>query len=360
MKGERGGLLFLNNYVKTGIGDFGLQLIGYLKKREDVTVRTTSVVARDVVFDSWHIMRWRGTVIANIGLTTWGPSGFANFMGFGVIGLRAAFGRPTTILLHNIIEIIVPEDSGYNVDAATKFGAHLAVKLLSKANIVVFSHEICTLLNERYGIAPKRCDPLPCNRPGNLDALEQGHPGERPLAITLGYLAPYKGLPAFVEARDYVPSHIRMAVAGGLHRILGGEGRFSRFANEIVARMRSKDIDYLGYVPDSDLDRLLKGRVVGVLPYTSLSGASAAFSRFASAGVPVIATDLPEFRRLQGLGAGIVLVSASPKEIGNAVDALLSDTVGWERASRCQLEFASRYSWNELTNWLSGVEEHSS
>lgn len=345
-------ILFVNTYTKTGIGDFGLQSLEYLQRHETVTVMTTVPDGKQLLSGLLRILRWPGPLIANVGLTTWGRRGIANFLGFATMGIRAAIGRPIIVMLHNVIEIIVPEDSGYEINGLTKFGAHLAVRLLRGAKIVVFSEQVLRILERDYGLRVQRCTPLPCTSSGLSSNPEDIVPSSEPIAVTVGYLAPYKGLPVFVGARKFVDSSVKMTVVGGLHRLLESKPQFSQFATDAFAIMRGRGIDYRGYLPEIQLKSLLQGHVVGVLSYTSLSGASAAFSLFASSGVPVVATDLSEFKYLKELGAGIVLVSASPQQVGDAINNLFLDGDAWLSASRSQRAFASKYSWTEFTDWL--------
>lgn len=55
-------------------------------------------------------------------------------------------------------------------------------------------------------------------------------------------------------------------------------------------------VQFTGYVPESQLPSLLEKVDVVVLPYFTCTGTSGVAHLVSSYGVPIIATDLPEFR----------------------------------------------------------------
>lgn len=341
--------LLLSNFPRTGIGAFGVELQRALEAA-GVGVRFEAAATswRGFVRQSLRVLRTPAPVIANIGLTSWGTSRLRNLLGLWTLGARARRGRPTTVLLHNLIESVNPANAGYRVGWLSRYFAHRGVAGLRRCLILVFSQELAEVLRSSYRIEPARVGPLPCPPPSR--------PVERydrpPKIVYFGYLSPYKGLDLFLSAVGSAGSQYRSAILGDPHSLLQSDERYRRFLAEIREHAQRVGTELAGYLPDQELASQLERAFVAILPYTSTTGASASFTQLAGAGLPVVATDLPEFRALRDGGAGIVLVSPDGESIRAAVEQLLRETATWNELSRRQLEYAKRHPWTELAGWL--------
>ena len=60
----------------------------------------------------------------------------------------------------------------------------------------------------------------------------------------------------------------------------------------------NKSIEFVGYVAEEEIAALLQGSTVSVLPYTSSAGSSGIAHLACAYGVPIVASDIPDFRRL--------------------------------------------------------------
>jgi glycosyltransferase involved in cell wall biosynthesis len=341
--------MLLSNFPGTGIGAFGAELHRAMEELgTPIRFESTATHWREFFGQCWRVFRVQSPVLANVGLTSWGRSRLRNLLGLWVLGLRANRGRPTTILLHNLIELVDPGDAGYRLGAVARYFAHRAVASLRSATFVVFSQELAQVLRDVYGIEPARAGALPCpvtNSPGP-------QAGDLPLALYFGYLSPYKGVDYFLTAVEGLSGKMRSVVVGGPHSLLGSDPAYQKYLDELRSHARRAGTDLAGFLPEPELTRLLRGAFVGVLPYTSTTGASASYTQLAAAGIPVIASDLPEFRTLQRDGAGIVLVHPDGKAIRSALERLLEDSELWSRLSREQFEYARRHPWSDLAQWM--------
>jgi glycosyltransferase involved in cell wall biosynthesis len=176
----------------------------------------------------------------------------------------------------------------------------------------------------------------------------------RPRVVSAGYWAPYKGIDLFLETARRERNGADFFLVGQPHAGLNSDHGF----RELVARWRkvANEIPVAtpGFLEGPALDRLLSGRTIGVLPYTSVSGASASFRLFSERGVPVVASDLPEFRYLQEQGAGLVLVPPAADAIGEAVRRLILEPRAYEDLISRQLDFSARTSWPPFVSSLLG------
>lgn len=341
--------LLLSNFPRTGIGSFGLELHNALQAAGvEVRLEAASTSWREFLPQCLRVFRNPAPVIANIGLTSWGKSRLRNLLGFWALGARARRGRPTTVLLHNLIESVNPANAGYRVGRLSRYFAHQCVAGLRQCLILVFSKELAEVLRTSYQIAPARVDPLPCPPPSRANKRFD----QPPKVVYFGYLSPYKGLDLFLSAVGAVGSECRSAILGAPHALLTTDERYRKFLDEIRGRAESVGAELTGYLPDQELSRQLERAFVGVLPYTSTTGASASFTQLAGAGVPVIATDLAEFRALRDEGAGILLVPPDSEAIRQQIVRLLREDATWDELSRRQLEYAKLHTWSGLAGWL--------
>lgn len=346
-------VLFLNNYRQSGIGDFGDRLAAELVA-DGRSVSYTETVTGWAGFATQMatILASRQNVIANIGLTSWGRSGFRNLMGFFVLGIKGTLDRRVVILLHHVIEIIDPGDAGYRIDRTTRVGAHFAVRLLRACSIVVFSEEVAKSLRTSYGIEPVMCEVIPCDPP-RPRTHERGQARE---LVSLGYVAPYKGLTILKNLALALRGFATISLVGGVHRVLGENPGFSLATAAQLEALRDSGVRVTGYVSEEELSRLLENGTAGVLTYSSSSGTSASFSRMASAGLAVFATDLPEFRRIEALGAGVKIVQKDPTLAAATIKETLNDESEIERLEGLQATFAGRHSWKLfVTSFLSAT-----
>jgi glycosyltransferase involved in cell wall biosynthesis len=344
--------LFLTNYRNSGIGDFGMGFHAHLSaRRPGLRFEETSPSGQRWASQALRAARYPGHLIANVGLTAWGRSGLRNFCGFRAIGLHRALGRPTTAVIHHAIEIFAPEETGYRVRTLVRRGAHAALASLRNCDLVVFSPRMKDLLSEKYGARTIALMPLP----GESSASEPTATPEGPLtAITVGYWAPYKGIDIFLDTAERVGPAATFVLGGVPHLVLSEDPSFRERTSEWERRANLAGVTLSGYIPSAKLDSVLSGHAVGVLPYTSVSGASASFQLFAERSVPVIASDLPEFRYLQESGAGVMLAPPSGPEMAEAVHRLSADPALWLKLARQQSKFSRENSWDRFLDRLLG------
>lgn len=176
--------------------------------------------------------------------------------------------------------------------------------------------------------------------------------GTRPRVVTVGYLAPYKGIESFLDAAEALRSSAEFHIVGDVHRVLSEDSSFTGWVEEVKKRAHSCGVIMHGYLPEGDLFHYLENCTLGVLPYTSSSGASASLSTLASAGVPVVASDLPEFRYVQSAGAGIVLASTGRGALVSVLKSLIGNEGVLRELSSRQLAFARDHNWCSFTEQL--------
>jgi glycosyltransferase involved in cell wall biosynthesis len=350
MRPEDSSILFLTNYRGGGIGDFGTALGGHLASRlGPLRIVETSVDGGGFLSQSFLTATYPGAVIANIGLTAWGRSGIRNFSGFASVGRHASRGGPTIAFVHHAIEMLEPEQTGFPVTRAVEWGAHLALRQLRKCGIVVFTPRLCDLLKSRYSAQSVWLVPLPgnpCRRPPT-EARDA-----RPKIVTAGYWAPYKGIDLFLDLAQRLGPGMDFVLAGRPHRLLSRDSVFAVKIDQWATRAKQLNVSLPGFLSPEGLDSVLFGKSIGVLPYTSASGASASFQMFAERGIPVVASDLPEFRYLGDCGAGILVGPPTVESLAEIIGKVLQEPQLWTRLVAKQVAFSHRFGWESFTDEL--------
>lgn len=117
-----------------------------------------------------------------------------------------------------------------------------------------------------------------------------------------------------------------------VHLVILGDGRLREDLQRQVARDRlSARVHLLPAVPQSELLAWTQAADAGVIPYqaTCLNNYYCTPNKlfeFIAAGIPVLASDLPEIRRIvMGHGIGEVRQLADARQFGQAIDAFFGD-----------------------------------
>src|SRR5205814_7802029 len=85
----------------------------------------------------------------------------------------------------------------------------------------------------------------------------------------------------------------RLVIAGTDHP------KTPRYLESVKEQLKDRrEIPFIGYVAEEDIPQIFQTSTVAVLPYTSSAGSSGIAHLACTYGVPIIASDIPDFRRL--------------------------------------------------------------
>jgi glycosyltransferase involved in cell wall biosynthesis len=183
--------------------------------------------------------------------------------------------------------------------------------------------------------------------------------GIDPGAFVVGYVgsfASWHGLPTVAQAAGVLKQRGRSDVAF----LLVGEG-----ADSVKVR-RYCDEHHLSHVllPGKTTDRdRLRDHVacfdVGLCTYTSLHGSSLKLFEFMAAGIPIIGSGFPQVVDiLRTREAGIVLESAQPEELADAIETIADNRAEWQSVGRRNQRLVEEeYSWSVTARRLEPVFE---
>ena len=175
-------------------------------------------------------------------------------------------------------------------------------------------------------------------------------PSEEPILLYQGGIQYGRGLDKLVEAAPLFQKGIVVFIGSG------------RFKPELEELIRSKGVEkrvrLLPKVPLSELPRYTMNGYLGfqVLNNTCFNHYSAASNKlfeYIMAGVPVVASGFPEFKKvIEESGAGLLVDSSAPASIAGAVNRQTGDEALRESMAVACRKAAKRYNWENQKDYF--------
>ena len=225
--------------------------------------------------------------------------------------------------------------------------------LIGRADRVICTNQTrADYTQRRYGIVPPTIlRNLPAYvepPPSKLMHERLGLPPDTRIVLYQGGVQRERGLEELLAAAP--------DIRGGVIVILGS-GRLKPFLQQRVRELGLESrVLFHEAVPVEELPAWTAGAYLGlqVLQNTCFNHYSSLSNKlleYLMAGVPVIANDLPEMRRvIEDTGAGLIIVASDPHKIAEAVNLLLGDERLRQEMSEKAVRARCRYCWE--------VEEH--
>jgi glycosyltransferase involved in cell wall biosynthesis len=260
----------------------------------------------------------------NLGFASFGGTPLPAFAGILTPALARLTGSYTHVTLHQLMETVDLNDAGIRFPILYKAGGFLATQAVLCANSVsVMLPAYRNVLVEKYGRGAVyvRRHGIFSARPEYPDFSQRGNPQHRILAF--GKWGTYKRLEPMLAAFEKVLQHCpeaRLVIAGSDHPKTPG------YLRSVEAKFGSRrEVSFIGYVSEQDVAQLLQRSTVAVLPYTSSAGSSGIAHLACTYGVPIVASDIPDFRRLadeEGLAIDFFPVGDIPALATQLIDLL--------------------------------------
>lgn len=233
----------------------------------------------------------------NLGFASFGGKAAPAFLGIGVPALARMAGYYTHVTLHQLMETVDLNDAGVRFPLLYRAGGFLATHIVLFANSVsVMLPAYRSVLVEKYGRGAVyvRRHGIFSARPEYPDLAQRGNPEHRILAF--GKWGTYKRLEPLIDAFKIVAAEMpkaRLVVAGTDHPKTPG------YLRSVQQHLGDRsDVIFKGYVAEDDIPGLFQSSSLVVLPYTSSAGSSGIAHLACTYGVPIVASDIPDFRRL--------------------------------------------------------------
>lgn len=226
----------------------------------------------------------------------------AAFSGLTLPALTRAAGYFTHVTLHHLMDHIDLDDAGVRSKTLFKVAGHVATRMLLMANsISVLLPAYRRTLIEKYRgeNIHFRAHGILSARPEYPDFSRRGNPEHRILAF--GKWGTYKRCEMLIEAFEQevakkVPN-AKLIIAGINNTNSPGyiEGLRAKYSNH-------PKIEFTGYVEEEDIPEIFGTSSFMVMPYTSATGASGVANLAAAHGVPIVCSDVPDFREMGDSG----------------------------------------------------------
>jgi len=233
----------------------------------------------------------------NLALASFGVRPAPAFAGLVAPVLTRLSGHYTHVTLHQLIETVDFEDAGVKMPRLYRVAGSLATHLLLSANsLSVLLPAYRQILWEKYrrGRVSVRPHGVLFGRPEAPDFSRRGNPVHRVLAF--GKWGTYKRIEPLVAAFQNMAEQfpwVQLLVAGEDHP--KARGYLADVRKEFANDPR---IQFLGYVAESEIPLLFQSASVAVMPYSSSAGSSGVAHLACAYGVPIIASDIADFREL--------------------------------------------------------------
>ncbi len=223
---------------------------------------------------------------------------FAAFSGLTLPLTTRLAGYYTHVTLHHLMDHIDLNDAGVRNKTLFKIGGNLATRMILMANSVsvLLPAYRRTLIDKYRGENIHfRSHGILSARPEYPDFSRRGNPEHRILAF--GKWGTYKRCELLIETFEKeiatrLPTS-RLVIAGSNNP--NSPGYVESLREQYKSHPR---IEFLGYIPEEDIPQLFRTASVLALPYTSAAGASGVAHLAAQHGVPIVSSDISDFREM--------------------------------------------------------------
>lgn len=263
----------------------------------------------------------------NLGFASFGDRPLPAILGLAAPAAVRLSGVYSHVTLHQLFETVNLEDAAIGSPRFYRAGGWLATHLLLSANsLSVLLPAYRRILNQKYqrGRVSARLHGIFSGKPDPPDFTRRGNPVHRILAF--GKWGTYKRLELLIDAFHRVAKvlpNVNLVVAGGDHPKTFG------YVNSVAKAHASNRISFLGYVAEEAIPDLFRDASLAVMPYTSSAGSSGVAHLAAQYGVPVLASDILDFRELaanEGIAIRYFRLGSTDSLVEQMLSALNSPT----------------------------------
>lgn len=277
---------------------------------------------------------WFNLVFSSFGTK---ESPLAAFSGLTLPASTRMAGYYTHVTLHHLMDHIDLEDAGVRHKTLFRVAGNAATRLILMANSVsvLLPAYRRTLIDKYRGENIHfRAHGILGARPEYPDFESRGNPEHRILAF--GKWGTYKRCEMLIEAFE---ERVAKAVPNAKLIIAGtNNGNSPGYIESLRAKHGDHPgIDFIGYVEEEKIRDIFGQSSFMVMPYTSATGASGVAHLAAQHGVPIICSDIADFREMaENEGLAIKFYPIGNKE------ALAQQMIDLLRKSEEQREMAEQ------------------
>jgi len=267
---------------------------------------------------------------------------------------RLRRGARTVVTLHQVVDTTTVDKSFTDLHRV-KVPASMARAALGGVQKVAASlSDVCVVHEEEFSSMVEGSVVIPHGvevQPHGSQAAARRRLGldDRPVVLCFGFLAPYKGLEAVLDAAEVLgPDAVQVVVAGGPHPRLAAAG--DDYADALQARYEHLGARFTGWVPEGDVVDWFRAADVAVFAYPAPFSSSGALALALAHGTPVLLSEA--MGECTGAPADLV-TSVEARDLAARL-ARLCDPAERHRLGAASASFAQGRSWPRV------AEEHAS
>jgi phosphatidylinositol alpha-mannosyltransferase len=180
-------------------------------------------------------------------------------------------------------------------------------------------------------------------------------PGYPRVGGTIGFIGRYeeprKGMQVLIEALTrLVPAR------PDLRLLVAGRGDAAAFRDELPKRVRGS-VELLGQVSDAEKAQLLRSVDLYCAPNTGQESFGVILLEAMAARTPVVASDIPAFRRVLGGAAGALFPVGDASALARTIGELLDDPARRQQLSELGATTVAPYDWQVIVTEVLRVYE---
>jgi glycosyltransferase involved in cell wall biosynthesis len=160
--------------------------------------------------------------------------------------------------------------------------------------------------------------------------------------LCFGFLAPYKGLEAAIDAAGIAGPGVELVIAGGEHP------RLKETGDDYAGRLRASappNARFTGYVPDADVGRWFAAADVALFPYPQPFATSGPLALALAHGTPVLLSDA----LVRTMGAPFALrTELDPAALADRLSGLAADPAARRELADAAALMAAGRGWPEV------------
>jgi glycosyltransferase involved in cell wall biosynthesis len=279
----------------------------------------------------------------NVHMAVFGQSRISNFVGLSLPVISRVMGFKTVVTLHNIVDTIDIEKTGYKNSFFNRFGSFLITKLIARSSAVTLTMKSHTkLFRERYDCKKAVTIPHGTWRSSVYPSKNQ----QNDSILYIGHSGPYKDIDLLFDSFRILEEkkrRVKLIFAGTAHP------NYPNFLDKYKQKSQ-ENLLFTGYVPENQLQALFEKANAVILPYRTCTGTSGVVHLASSFGTPIIATDLPEFRELAKEGCGLLISSHCSTDLAEKIEQVMDNPdLAYELKQR-NLRFAHTRSWDRVAS----------
>lgn len=276
----------------------------------------------------------------NVHMAVFGQSRISNFIGLSLPTICKLMGFKTVVTLHNTVDKIDVEKTGYKNSFINRFSAFLITKFIANSSAVTLTMKSHTdFFKEKYHC--KKAVTIPHGTwKSTIKPLKNAPKTDSILYI--GHSGPYKDIDLLFDSFRILEQKKR-----GVKLIFAGEAHpnYPHFLDK-YQQQQQENLIFTGYVPEDQLQSLFEKANAVILPYRTCTGTSGVVHLASSYGTPIIATDLPEFRELAREGCGLLISKHCSEALANRIEQVMDNQELARELRERNINFAHERSWD--------------